>query len=46
MNQISGQLSTNTDVLVDILKAINGEYTTIPCYELLANHLLKILLFR
>ena len=37
MNQSSELLSTNSDVLDDILKAINGEYTAISCYELLAN---------
>ena len=37
MNQSSVKPSTNTDVLNDILKAINGEYTAISCYELLAN---------
>ena len=31
------QTSTNTEVLNDILKAIDGEYTAIACYELLAN---------
>ncbi|WP_438313090.1 ferritin family protein [Sporosarcina sp. FA9] len=37
MNQSSVQPSTNTAVLNDILNAINGEYTAISCYELLAN---------
>ena len=37
MNQSSEKLSINPAVLDDILKAINGEYTTISCYELLAN---------
>ena len=37
MNQNSVQTSTNTDVLHDILKAIDGEFTAIACYELLAN---------
>lgn len=37
MNQNSVQASDNTEVLNDILKAINDEYTTISCYELLAN---------
>ena len=37
MNQSSVQLSASTDTLEDILKAINGEYTAISCYELLAN---------
>ncbi len=31
------QPSTSTEVLNDILKAINGEYTAIACYELLAS---------
>lgn len=31
------QTSTNTEVLNDILKAIDGEFTAIACYELLAN---------
>ena len=39
MNQNSVQTSTNAEVLNDILKAINGEYTAISCYELLANHM-------
>ncbi|SKB05191.1 ferritin-like domain-containing protein [Sporosarcina newyorkensis] len=29
--------SVESDILNDILKAINSEYTTISCYELLAN---------
>ena len=37
VNQNSVQPSTNMEVLNDILKAINGEYTAIACYELLAN---------
>lgn len=37
MNQSSLQQSTDTNVLNDIVKAINGEYTAIACYELLAN---------
>ena len=31
------QTSTNAEVLNDILKAIDGEFTAIACYELLAN---------
>ncbi|MFC5602514.1 ferritin-like domain-containing protein [Sporosarcina koreensis] len=31
------QTSTSTEVLNDMLKAIDGEYTAISCYELLAN---------
>ncbi len=37
MTQNPMQTSTNTEVFNDILKAINGEYTAISCYELLAN---------
>lgn len=37
MNQSSMQSSPNKEVLNDISKAINGEYTAIYCYELLAN---------
>ncbi len=37
MNQNSVQPSTNKEVLNNILKAINGEYSAISCYELLAN---------
>lgn len=37
MNQRSVQPSVNTEVLDNILKALNSEYNTIPCYELLAN---------
>ncbi|MDW0117519.1 ferritin-like domain-containing protein [Sporosarcina thermotolerans] len=37
MNQSSMQTSTSTEVLNEILKAIDGEYTAIACYELLAN---------
>ena len=37
MDQSSVQPTINTNVLNDILKAINGEYTAISCYELLAN---------
>ncbi|NEU32385.1 ferritin-like domain-containing protein [bacterium LRH843] len=37
MSQNSAQFSTNTDVSKDILKAINGEYTAIYCYELLVS---------
>ncbi|WP_414714813.1 ferritin family protein [Sporosarcina koreensis] len=37
VNQNSMQTSTNTEVLNNILKAIDGEYTAISCYELLAN---------
>lgn len=35
MNQNSVQPSSNMEVLNDILKAINGEYTAISCYEIL-----------
>ena len=37
VNQNSVQPSTNMEVLNNILKAINGEYTAIACYELLAD---------
>ena len=37
MNQSSMKPSTSTEVSEDIAKAINGEYTAIACYELLAN---------
>lgn len=37
MNQNSVQPSTNEKLLDDISKAINGEYTAIACYEVLAN---------
>lgn len=37
MNQNSTQTSTNAEVLNDILKAIDGEFTAIACYELLAS---------
>ena len=37
MNQSSVQQSTDTEVLNNIAKAINGEYTAISCYGLLAN---------
>jgi rubrerythrin len=37
LTQNPTQFSTSTEVLNDILKAINGEYTAISCYELLAN---------
>ncbi|MEK3973700.1 ferritin-like domain-containing protein [Psychrobacillus sp. FSL K6-1267] len=37
MNQNSIQTSTNSEVLSDILKAIDGEFTAISCYELLAD---------
>lgn len=36
MNQDSVKASADAEVLNDILKAINDEYTTIACYELLA----------
>ena len=41
MNQNSSQASTNTEVSNDTLKAIYGEYTTIACYERLANQTLN-----
>lgn len=31
------QISTDTKILDDIAKAIDGEYTAIACYEILAN---------
>lgn len=37
MNQGTMKPTTSRDVLNDILDAINDEYTTISCYELLAN---------
>lgn len=37
MNQNPVKHSTSTEVLNDILKAIDGEFTAIGCYELLAN---------
>ncbi|MGE7977337.1 ferritin-like domain-containing protein [Psychrobacillus sp. NPDC093200] len=37
MNQNSIQTSMHTEVLSDILKAIDGEFTAISCYELLAD---------
>ena len=37
MNRSSVQPTANAEVLKNILKAINDEYTTISCYELLAN---------
>lgn len=37
MNHDPVKSSTDAKVLEDILKAINDEYTTISCYELLAN---------
>ena len=37
MNHNPVKPSTDTKVLSDILEAINDEYTTITCYELLAD---------
>ena len=37
MNQSSVESSGSTETLNSISKAINGEYTAIACYELLAN---------
>ena len=37
MNQDSVKPTTDSKVLSNILKAINDEYTTISCYELLAD---------
>lgn len=37
LNPVSMNPSTNMEILNDIVKAINSEYTTISCYELLAS---------
>lgn len=37
MNQNSMQTSSSTEVFDDMLKALDGEFTAIACYELLAN---------
>lgn len=37
MNYQSGQQGTDSRLIANIIKAINGEYTAIYCYEQLAN---------